>query len=108
MSAVEPMPSISFDAEGQPGCEIDPSRRVPPLYAECASRIDQPPPTPNTQLAVWPLVLADMAERDRVGRHRYGTPLQPHNGRDALADAYAEALDLAVYLRQALFERDGR
>ena len=27
---------------------------------------------------------------------------------DALRDAYEEALDLAVYLRQALFEKDGR
>jgi hypothetical protein len=72
------------------------------------SSIDQPPPVPNARPAVWPLVMADMVERDQVGRARYGTPLQPHNGRDALADAYAEALDLAVYLRQALYERDGQ
>lgn len=43
-----------------------------------------------------------------MGRARYGTPLQPFNGRDQLADAYAEALDLVVYLRAALYERDGR
>jgi hypothetical protein len=67
---------------------------------------DQPPPTPNDQPAVWGLVIADMHERDQVGRERYGTPLQPHNGRDALVDAYQEALDLVVYLRQALAERD--
>lgn len=71
-------------------------------------QLDQPPPKPNDQPAVWDLVIADMRERDGVGRARYGTPLQPHNGRDALKDAYAEALDLAVYLRQALFERDRR
>jgi hypothetical protein len=34
--------------------------------------------------------------------------LQPHNGRDCLMDAYQEALDLAMYLRQAIFERDTR
>jgi hypothetical protein len=34
------------------------------------------------------------------------TPLQPHNGRDALADAYQEALDLVVYLRQEIAERE--
>lgn len=67
---------------------------------------DQPPPTPNGQPAVWDLVIADMRERDRVGRERYSTPLQPLNGRDALVDAYQEALDLAVYLRQAIAERD--
>lgn len=68
----------------------------------------QPPPVPSGRPAVWDLVVADMHARDAFGRRRYGTPLQPHNGRDALADAYQEALDLAVYLRQALFERDGR
>ncbi len=69
---------------------------------------EQPPPATNDKSAVWDLVLADMAARDALGLERYGTRLQPGNGRDALADAYAEALDLAVYLRQALHERDGR
>lgn len=69
---------------------------------------DQPPPKPNCLPAVWDLVVSDMLERDQVGRQRYGTPLQPHNGRDALMDAYQEALDLAVYMRQAIFERDGK
>jgi len=70
------------------------------------SSIDQPPPVANGSVPVWELVIADMRERDQVGRARYGTPLQAHNGRDALADAYAEALDLAVYLKQAMVERD--
>ncbi len=65
----------------------------------------QPAPLPSAGPAVWPLVLADMYERDRIGRHRYGTPLQAHNGRDALTDAYQECLDMAVYLRQAIEER---
>lgn len=65
---------------------------------------DQPPPKPNDRPAVWNVVMQDMRERDQVGRQRYGTPLQPHNGRDALADAFSEALDLSVYLRQAMLE----
>ena len=64
----------------------------------------QPAPKPSTG-DVWALVLADMEARRRLGIERYGTPLQPHNGRDALTDAYQEALDLAVYLRQAIEER---
>lgn len=68
---------------------------------------DQPTPKPNKSTPVWELVVADMLERDRVGRQRYGTPLQAHNGRDALVDAYQEALDLVVYLRQAIEERGG-
>lgn len=71
------------------------------------STLDQPAPEHNDNPSVWDLVMADMQERDQVGRARYGTPLQAHNGRDVLKDAYAEALDLAVYLRQAIYERDG-
>jgi hypothetical protein len=67
---------------------------------------DQPAPVPNDKPAVWSLVIEDMQARDALGRERYGTPLQPFNGRDALVDAYQEALDLVVYLRQAIAERD--
>lgn len=66
---------------------------------------EQPPPSRNGHPPVWPLVIADMQARDELGRRRYGTPLQPWNGREALEDAYQEALDLAVYLKQALVER---
>lgn len=68
----------------------------------------EPPPKPNELPAVWHLVVTDMSARDAYGRRTYGTPLQPHNGRDALKDAYQEALDLVVYLRQAIYERDGK
>ena len=66
----------------------------------------EPPPIKNNKPAVWVLVMEDMALRDDFGRAKYGTPLQPNNGRDALKDAYEEALDLCVYLRQAIYERD--
>ncbi len=70
-------------------------------------KLDQPSPVANALPVAWDLVLTDMQERDRIGRERYGVPLQPYNGRDQLKDAYAEALDLCVYLRAALYERDG-
>lgn len=66
---------------------------------------EQPSPIQNDSTPIWDLVIADMRERDNVGRQRYGTPLQANNGRDALVDAYQEALDLVVYLRQAIEER---
>lgn len=47
-----------------------------------------------------------MEERERFGILKYGTPVQAGNGRDALVDAYQEALDLCVYLRQAIEERN--
>ena len=68
----------------------------------------EPDPVKNNHPAVWDLVKKDMAERDAIGEQKYGTRLQPHNGRDALVDAYQEVLDLAVYLRQAIYERDNK
>jgi hypothetical protein len=68
----------------------------------------QPPPVPNAEPCIQDLVIADIDARKRVGLERYGTLLQPFNGRDALMDAYQEVLDLAVYLRQVLEERDRR
>jgi hypothetical protein len=69
---------------------------------------EQPAPIKSSYPAVWPLVINDMKVRDELGESRYGTRLQPFNGRDPLIDAYQEALDLVVYLRQAIYERDGR
>ena len=66
---------------------------------------EQAPPTQGTGPDCWELVLADMAERRQVGIAKYGTALQPDNGRDALVDAYQEALDLCVYLRAAIEQR---
>lgn len=67
---------------------------------------DQPQPVVNSGPCVQDLVLIDLEARKAVGIERYGTVLQPHNGRDTLRDAYEEALDLACYLRQAIYERD--
>lgn len=65
----------------------------------------QPDPVPNSREAVWELVMRDMEARNKFGIEKYGTPLQAFNGRDALKDAYEEALDLCVYLRTAIEER---
>jgi hypothetical protein len=68
----------------------------------------QPKPKANLHPAVWDFVIADMTERDKTGFKRYGVRLQPHNGRNALQDAYEEALDLAVYLRQRIMEDESQ
>lgn len=49
----------------------------------------------------------DMGCRDHMGRKKYGKPLRSNNGRDALRDAYQEALDLCAYLRQLQEDRGG-
>jgi len=63
---------------------------------------DQQLPEQNGLPFVQQQVIADIEERIKVGIERYGTPLQPFNGRDTLRDAYEEALDLAVYLRSMI------
>lgn len=65
-------------------------------------------PHRNGNRAVWDLVIEDMQQRHAMGIEKYGTPLQAMNGRDSLVDAYQEVLDLAVYLRQQIEERDER
>lgn len=67
---------------------------------------DQPLPLINDEPYIHRMVIADVLSRMNLGEERYGTALQPHNGRDSLRDAYEEVLDLAVYLRQAIYERD--
>ncbi len=52
------------------------------------------------------MVITDIEARKAIGLERYGTLLRPHNGRDMLQDAYEEALDLCVYLRGCIAERD--
>lgn len=90
--------------------------------------VDQPPPTPrDDERPVWPmvvrdveesdvvgwpagireLVVADMRDRDRLGRARYGVPLTARNGRDQLVDLYQELLDAAAYARAAIAEGIG-
>jgi hypothetical protein len=89
-------------ADRQAWIPAEASTEVIPLPAQ------QPMPIPNDRGSVQALVRQDLVERERLGIQRYGTPLQAFNGRDALRDAYEEALDLCCYLRQALTERDVR
>jgi len=78
------------------------------LGRETSFNTPQPAPARSTAPAAWDLVLADISERDAIGTRKYGQRLTPYDGRDSLIDAYQEALDLVVYLRKALYERDGR
>lgn len=61
-------------------------------------------PVPNSNIFITDLVIKDLEKRREIGIQTYGTPLQAFNGRNGLLDAYEEALDLCVYLRQCLEE----
>lgn len=90
----------------------------------------EPAPVKNEYVEVWPRIIKrleqtltytplgrtklvlqlmrqDMLERHEQGVAKYGVGLQPFNGRDALKDAYQEALDCMVYVMQAHIESPG-
>lgn len=78
------------------------SRRVDPATI---SFYDQPDPIPNdNRVPIVDLVADDLAERKRKGIEKYGIPLKAFNGRNSMIDAYQEALDLCIYLRQVIEE----
>jgi hypothetical protein len=68
----------------------------------------EPKPNKNTAPAVWDLVIDDMKQRDSFGNKKYGTRLQPYNGRDYLVDLYQEMLDSIVYIRGMIYEMDNK
>lgn len=87
--------------------------KIPYIFSlEQASKLksvlegEQQAPKPNSGKDCWLEVLEDMKGRRELGISRYGTALQPHNGRNSLRDAYEEALDLCVYLKQCILELD--
>jgi hypothetical protein len=65
----------------------------------------KPEPPPEGQgPEIFPLVIGDIMDRVKAGKAKYGTTLRAHNGRKSLMDAYQEAIDLVMYLRQRLEE----
>lgn len=51
-------------------------------------------------------VMRDMAKRFEFGLVKYGKPCLPEDGEDYLQHAYEEALDLCVYLKTCILERE--
>jgi len=52
------------------------------------------------------LVVVDIKKRKVMGKAKYGVPLRANNGRNALQDAYEEAQDMTLYLKQKLVEEE--
>ena len=67
----------------------------------------EPMPTRGSEL-VLPHIVNDLMLRDQLGKEKYKTSLETHNGRSSLWDAYQEVLDLAMYLRKHLLELEGQ
>lgn len=84
----------------------------PQMHGECPCLKDvygvkEQDPNPRGQgRTITSLVMDDLIQRTEKGINTYGQALRANNGRDALVDAYQEALDLAMYLRQAIAEQE--
>lgn len=66
---------------------------------------DQDLPIPNGRRPILKIIMEDDLPRRRLhGVMKYGQELQAFNGRDPVLDAYEEATDLMVYLKQLLEE----
>jgi len=72
---------------------------------DCSPALAVQPMPKGTGPDIITLVRADLEGRAEIGKRKYGERLRACNGRDALIDAYQEALDLCVYLRQVIVER---
>lgn len=64
----------------------------------------QPAPIANDSRPIWELIIEDMKERDRIGREKYGVPLQAGNGRKTLQDLFEELLDALAYTKVLIEE----
>ena len=74
-------------------------------HQHAATAKQQQPEQGNPASPILGMVLADLTNRALEGKEKYGVALKAGNGRNALWDAYQEALDLAMYLRQAIEEQ---
>jgi len=72
---------------------------------ETESLAPKQPKPKGTGAVILPLVLRDLEERAEIGKANYGEYLRANNGRSALLDAYEEAMDLTMYLRQLIEEQ---
>lgn len=67
---------------------------------------DQQMPVASSSPPMHDVAAALLESRKQLGIKRYGQPLQAFNGRNALQDVLEEALDVAAYSAQAIWEQD--
>lgn len=100
--------AMNADGELVKIADVDEDGNVTPVGRAKTEPEDQPLPIAHDdQPFIHDTVANEVLARGRLGERRYGTRLQPFNGRRALQDAYEEVLDAAVYLRQEISEREG-
>lgn len=82
------------------------TNKYPPVWELVLKDIlNSPFPHPQMKM-VCDLMVEDIKRRDEFGLQKYGTRLQPFNGRNPIKDTYEELLDAIVYTRAAIFEEE--
>jgi hypothetical protein len=64
----------------------------------------QPAPKPGG-VPVQAVLIEALKQRMEFGLKKYGTPLETHNGRNALVDMFEEMLDMVSYWAQFMLEQ---
>lgn len=57
-------------------------------------------------VTTWDYVKEDITQREEMGALKYGKYLTPNTKEDMLQHAYEEALDLVVYLKTLILQRE--
>jgi hypothetical protein len=101
------------------GVRLEALSRLKNLELDMSAATPEPKPVPNNHPAIADVVAAelvalhepmarevatDVMARKAFGLAKYGTPLQPFNGRNTLNDLYQELVDAVKYARVALYE----
>lgn len=60
----------------------------------------------SKKVTIVALVIEDFKGRETLAKERYGSPMTANTKLDGLQNAYEEALDLCVYLKKELIERN--
>jgi hypothetical protein len=64
----------------------------------------QTTPPKNGEIKVVDCVIEDFKNRSEMGKNKYNHYLETDNGRSALQDAYEEASDFCMYVKQLRLE----
>lgn len=80
----------------------------PAAATDAHATTPEPPPEQNSAAPVYKRLINAIEERAEMGQQKYGTHLQPHNGRNALVDALQESLDMNMYQMQYIIELEDK
>lgn len=77
-----------------------------PMSDEWYTEVYLPQQDLGHSVTTWDYVKEDITQREEMGALKYGKYLTPNTKEDMLQHAYEEALDLVVYLKTLILQRE--